>query len=198
MQKKNKKFGFTLVELIIVIMIVGISATLVSTSYVVAKRKAELNMSIDRIVSQLKESRSRVKSGYRVLTRELTEGGETLLNYGRPMCYGVAFNKEKGFMSIETEYKDGICQKETINENGLIFSDSIIQIDHIEIGGKMENYDINVLFEPPTGEIILISEGDFYEERNIKIDLFAFNKEDETNHKFIEIDTVSGKMGVAH
>jgi len=65
MLKHNKKKGFTLVELIIVIMIVGISATFISTSYVIAKRKAELTVKADEVVSSLKESRSTVKSGYR-------------------------------------------------------------------------------------------------------------------------------------
>jgi prepilin-type N-terminal cleavage/methylation domain-containing protein len=197
MVKKNKKFGFTLVEMIIVIMIVGISATFISTSYVIAKRKSEISISSDQILSGLKENRSKVKSGYRTVASEEKEGGEVVLTYGEPKCFGIRFTNEKGFLNIEAPYENGNCVKEGVVEKNEILSGSSLLINDIKIGEIKGFTNIDVLFKPPTGEIILLSDNVIYEDRNLSVDVYAYNSDDVTNHRFVQVDTVSGRLGIS-
>ena len=195
MLKKNKKKGFTLVEMILVIMIVGISATFVSTNYIIAKRKAELNVSSDRVLASLKENRSKVKSGYREVFEEIKED-EVLRSHSGPKCFGIRADKENNFIGIETNYENGNCIKENIIIKSSILSESSLEISDITIGNTSGFQNVDILFKPPTGEMLLFSDNLLYEERDLVIDIFAYNKSDETSHRYIMFDTVSGKMGV--
>ena len=195
-KKIVKKKGFTLVELIIVIMIVGISATFIATSYVVAKRKAELNIVADQIIATLKEQRSTVKSGHRIVSEDVTEEGEVLKTYGDPKCFGVRFEKENGVFSIETEYSNGECVKESIELNYPLVDEYDLNIDQLKIATGTSFDSVDILFEPPTGEIVLLSGNLIYEQRDLEIDIYIYDPSNISNHRLITVDTVSGRMGV--
>jgi len=201
MVKKNCKLGicgFTLIELIIVIMIVSISATFISTSYVISKRRADLNLAADQIVSSLKENRSTVKSGFREKFEEVGEEGETKVTYGDPKCYGVRFDKIEGIFNIQTPYVNGECVKEEIDPYESISEGFELNIQEIRIATGSAFSQVDLLFAPPTGEIVLLSENLIYEQRDLEIDLYAYNSDDERNHRYIQVDTVSGRMGVSY
>lgn len=86
---RNNGRGFTLLELVIVIAIVGILASLALASYANIRRQAKLDLAFDGLVTMIKEQSSKAKSG-------------RLQNGSQLSCYGFSIEKKQDATSVQT------------------------------------------------------------------------------------------------
>jgi len=142
--KKNK--GFTLIEILVVISIIGLVTVLGISSYSVVRKRLRLDIAVNTAASLVTEARDKAKVGY-------------FESNGNSVCFGFLLEKE-GFISIfQTKYdrlkETGKCSrldqdiqfmKKEKNDN------SIIAIKKIEKFGH-EVDELSVYFTPPYGEV---------------------------------------------
>lgn len=79
MKLQNNKKGFTLVEMLVVIAIVGMMSTLAIGGYIGYRKEVLLDLTVDNFISQLNQMQSRASYGE-----------------GEGSCYGVYFVDEGG------------------------------------------------------------------------------------------------------
>lgn len=84
------KEGFTLIEMLIVIVIIGLLAFMAVSSFGSAQRAARLDIAVDTIMSVIKEQQGKARTGRQV----------SGVSGGRNLCYGVVF--QKNFPSVQT------------------------------------------------------------------------------------------------
>ncbi len=82
MKLQNNKKGFTLVEMLVVIAIVGMMSTLAIGGYIGYRKEVLLDLTVDNFISQLNQMQSRASYGE-----------------GEGSCYGVYFVDEGAFFT---------------------------------------------------------------------------------------------------
>ena len=87
---RNTLQGFTLIEMLIVIVIIGLLAFMAVSSFGSAQKAARLDIAVDTIMSVIKEQQGKARAGRQVSG---VPGGKNL-------CYGVVF--QKSFPSVQT------------------------------------------------------------------------------------------------
>jgi prepilin-type N-terminal cleavage/methylation domain-containing protein len=142
--KKNK--GFTLIEILIVISIIGLVTILGVSSYAVVRKRIRLDIAVNSAVSIVTEARDKAKVGY-------------FESDGASVCFGFKLEKE-GFIEIfQTKY-DRLKETEKCSrlEQEMKFmkkvenDESIIAIKNIQKFGH-EVDEIVVYFTPPYGGV---------------------------------------------
>lgn len=76
--------AFTLIEMLVVIVIIGILSTVIISQYTSATRSSKLQTLMDDVVVELKDARDRTVSGYRAPL------------YADKNCFGVGFLADNG------------------------------------------------------------------------------------------------------
>lgn len=176
---KHLKFkqAFTLVELLVVITIVGILATISAMNYMTALKMARLDGVAGEIVSVIQEQRLKTGAGYGA-------DGNDANNVPLPSwCYGIKVQNEKIYL-MSAQIKNQICDMNNVIQGQQLYFESRIKIT--------QPSNITLLFEPPRGEIVSSVVGD-----EVQIDL-VYNGEAQTSIfvRKIVIDLVTGKIEI--
>lgn len=175
----KKKGGFTLVEVLIVIALIGALSTLAINGYTSYRRAALLDLSVDSIVSQMYEMRDNTihgdfgsERGEEV--RDAIEGDVDFLRapeVGDAKCYGLYFEKEgDGYdvVAIEQVFsnkkksvgRDWVyegCEDEISSERRLDLDYEMLTIEGINFDGAPVTADFYLRFTPPSGDFEAIS-----------------------------------------
>lgn len=151
--KLQAKSAFTLIELLIVIVIIGILAVLIISSYTVAYRKARLDIGTENVISALKNQKTKVTAGYKTNEGEEIEVG----------CLGVTIslsdfdlNEDPKIKSVAAPYDKDTekCDLAQITETGeVIDMPKRVGVSEIEITRVGEKENLTLLFYPPNGKI---------------------------------------------
>ena len=155
----NKKLGvgmsggFTLIEMIIVIVIIGILAGLAMDSFGKAQKQARFNIALDSVMSTIKQQQGKAKTGRQVVG-------------GAAQCYGVFFQKTKPFIQMVTVPYVGVPTNvnspyadycATSEASSVLFtpfemSDAILVEDIVRTGTAVASSAI--MFKPPFGAVL--------------------------------------------
>ena len=161
MLKKNsqsvKKFpAFTLIEMLIVIVIIGLLATLAVSSFGSARKRARLDIAVDSMMSTFKEQQGKAKSGRQN-------------DNDKSSCYGVFFQKTQKpyvqsviipYVSVppvgdNSPYAD-YCDTQSVTVSPqlvpLEVADDVI-LENIQRNNQSVE-SLLVLFKPPFGKIL--------------------------------------------
>ena len=117
--KRNKK-GFTLIEILIVIAIVGMLSTLAISGYMSYRKTALLDFAADSLISQITEMQENAAHGdfgsekYESIRSSLDpdyQGTVDDVSGSNSKCFGIYFKSDSGGFSVESYDSDFVGQK---------------------------------------------------------------------------------------
>jgi len=156
--------GFTLIEMLIVIVIVGILALMAISSFGSARQHARLDVAVDSIISTIKEQQGNAKNGRQTLTGA-TGGGSSPQQ--QSSCYGVVIQKTAPYfqtvtmpyvaVSADSPDADFCDTQKAVSIPVDMAAD--VQVDMITQGSQANLVDqLAVLFKPPFAAVLEISD----------------------------------------
>ena len=154
----NKKNGFTMIELLIVMAIIGIVATIVLPSYNKARNSKDLHLGREQISSDIRMAQN---YSFNILKFDgaFPEGGYGIhFDIGNPKKYIIFADKGP---SPNQTYDAG----EKFQELELPRS---VKISSLKVDGSDAN-PIDIVFKPPYGKVFIWSGGSFYTKLEIEI-----------------------------
>jgi len=155
--------GFTIIEILIVILIIGILSSLTLRSYNKTRQAAELSLRIDNLMTDLREAKNQSK------------------NATTQICRGFKFDDNKIFR-VEAEYQNPItrCSENTKEEPY-----DLLSVERIgRSGQKSFVKDVTILFTPPLGESYIPKFEQQGENVNDQFS-FSFSLGDKTNNQVL-------------
>jgi prepilin-type N-terminal cleavage/methylation domain-containing protein len=162
--------GFTLVEMLVVIFIIGILATMAIGGYTKYRKVALIKLSAEGVVASLYEARDGVRLG----EQDGTDGAK---------CYGLKFSTEGGIEKVSAEFS-GVKNWEAdgwvsggcgvVSGDGVIDLDDLVTVEDVSLGDGC-----SILFEPPSGEVYVDS---CLPEEDLKV-LLNYGEGDDDDYK---------------
>ncbi len=150
----NRKKGFTLIEMLIVLVIIGLLAAMAVSSFGSARKRARLNIAVDSIASMIKQQQGKAKTG-----RQTADGSS-----GQSSCYGMVFQKTAPYLQTvmvpyvavppvtsNVPYAD-YCDTKTPVLTPVEVTDDIMIQDLKKAGANVEK--LTVMFKPPFGTVL--------------------------------------------
>jgi prepilin-type N-terminal cleavage/methylation domain-containing protein len=149
---KLKKKGFTLIEILIVIAIIGTIITVGVGSYGIARKKVQLDVAANTLESVIVEAREKTRSGIYQKSGEITQG----VSY----CFGINVTNGKYIDLYRAPYnrlspKHNQCDKSKRELVKEIKHDENLVVKGIEFFGNEVSDVIEIYFAPPKAEIEL-------------------------------------------
>lgn len=150
----KKTSAFTLIEMIIVMTIIGVLVTVSVSSYTVVQRRTRLDISLDTLISTLKEQRDKTRVG-----RVDKQG-----NNGELSCHGLFFD-QKGidlaiqivsmrYVAVDRNRAD-FCDfdRSFVKQSTGLTQDQGVFIKNITLGSGVEENirEFALFFKPPSG-----------------------------------------------
>ncbi|MFH1284572.1 MAG: prepilin-type N-terminal cleavage/methylation domain-containing protein [Candidatus Peregrinibacteria bacterium] len=222
--KSCKKKGFTLVELLVVMSIVGVLSMLAVNGYTQYRRSTLLDLSADNIVSQLYEFKDKTLHGnfggekFEEIKSEIEAGGpdgeRAMPDSGAAKCYGVYFKAGELPRSYELEYSGkktwdevfGVFEDVKCGDDfnpadpeagALLELDEAVSIEDIKDFNGNHLDDFKVLFIPPDGEVLAKSSGNVMSGKIVLTVKYGVSDESQFKRN-ITIDLKSGTAEVSY
>lgn len=153
--------GFTLIEMLIVITIIGLLATMSIGSYTRYRKISLLELSADNVVSSLYKARDKVRLGKYESDDGSDVSGVSVVESAK--CYGLRFSVDKNIEEVVVPYSgmkswDGGDDGGWVTGGCDISSSDLINYP-VELDDLVEIEGVNpegcvLLFAPPDGKIV--------------------------------------------
>jgi len=169
---KRDNSGFTLIEMLVVISILGMLATMSIGSYQRTRQAAELKNQIDVFMDEMRSTKS-------------------LASSSSNKCYGFQISKT-GILEIESDYLDPFNKCTT----SLLTSPSNLQIEASQIKRDQQVQElksVDILFYPPLGETFLPAI-DLKGEKSFETIFFKFKMGSKTNGQIISFNSSNSSI----
>lgn len=163
--------GFTVIELLVVIFIIGLLTSLVTTNFEKQRQQQEIHAAAADLISKLREVQSNLLGG------KVISGGTTAAK-----AYQIALTP--GAATFRIDYNAGAA---TTTLETVSFSKNTL-ISQILVGGTPRN-PANVYLRAPFGKITVEGSAN----QNIQIDL---RHQTSGQTRSVLIDGISGKVGL--
>ncbi|PIR54993.1 hypothetical protein COU74_04635 [Candidatus Peregrinibacteria bacterium CG10_big_fil_rev_8_21_14_0_10_36_19] len=182
----NKK-GFTLVEILIVMMIVAVLSSLAVNGYTSYRKYALVDLSADSLIAQMNEARDKAAHG--------------VYNGESPKCYGFYFDQGsvKGFdlkysnKKIWDEFK-----KDWVFSSCLTFDSSNADFYDLDLDNNLLTFSgadmFALIYYPPSGDVISYDPLQNAIDDKVKIDIQYGSENNERFKKEIFIDVTNGHV----
>jgi len=170
--KIKPRSGFTLIEMLIVISIIGILATMSIGSYQKTRQSADVNIQIDNFIDEL-----------RILKSKASNSNTT--------CYGMLITKTE-IKNIQSNYVNPY----TKCGNTIQVSDSSIKLNRNQILRDQQVQpleQINVLFYPPLGNVYL-PDLDLLGTESQESLIFKLALNDSKNNQIVTFNSTNGSI----
>jgi len=147
---RSKKKGFTLIEILIVISIIGMIMLVGIGSYGVARKKVELDVATNYLQSTIVEARDKTRAGY-------YEQGQDISN-AKSFCFGFLIKKGEFIKPLKTDYdrlkvEGSQCDKQNAKELNTTNKQKNIIVKNIYIYGQDTGSEAEVFFAPPDANV---------------------------------------------
>jgi len=190
--------GFTLIEVLIVVVIVGLLSTLAIGSYSQYRKASLLNIAADNIVSSLYGARSDVKFG--AVSSRTFSTCEGLLFESVPAGQGandkVANDKVKRISTPYSDKKKWIndgwqvsgCDSSAVTKENISLDD-LVGVEKLSLDGVDVN-SCGILFVPSDGRVVLIEGCSSYSLTGgvLAVTVKYGENDNDSSRKIIEID----------
>jgi len=173
--------GFTLVEILMVIFIIGLLSVLAIAGYSEYRKIALMNLSADSVVSQINEERENVRYGIDTQTKNVCSG-IFLSSTSEVSLVSVSYNPKKKW--VDTDWVQGECaiDDSALSAGKKAFNTALdIQFE------SASSDDAYVLFVPPDGHLLTSSSDD-----QIEFNMTYKNSAADKYKRTINIDLKSG------
>ena len=149
-ERQSDRSGFTLIEMLIVITIVGLLSMMAVGSYTHYRKSSLVDLAADNIVSTLYKARDEVRFGKDLAGLE-----------DQAVCRGVKLVVEEGVKEISSVFSgqkvwNGSSESWSKGSCSGNYVDSLIDMDDLVVVSEVENSDMGecvFLYEPPNGEV---------------------------------------------
>jgi|GEM_PF-5251056 len=148
MQVSKSQKGFTLIEILVVITIVGLIILTALYTLGRSSQQVRLQMGVEQVASNLRFDQTQVKSGH------LAASGT--------VCRGYTFTSGSGGSSydpVSTQYIAGECHIAGISSSPSLFYSTGVELSQIDSDNGVEP-ELTILFEPPHGEVLFVDASD--------------------------------------
>lgn len=199
MHDKQKNFGFTLVEVVISVFIVGIISTIAVIGFQSARQDDQLRMATMRLADALRLAQNYAQSG--ILTLPIEGGGYVSLNSADGYGIVVEGPEPKAFMYVDNRNMSvspqvdnkyfgigsaAVDQKIATLSFNVDNSDSI-EIESIKLDGSTVT-SADIAFKRPTASVYIDGNQD-------KSNVVIMFKNKKNNHtKTITVDRMTGRI----
>lgn len=153
---RKTRDGFTLIEMLVVIVIIGLLAVMAVSSFDVARKRVRLDVATDTITSIIKEQQGKARSGRQ---------GSDSSSFAQTSCYGVFFQQASPF--IQTVVMPYVSVPEDPTTSNADYCDAAatapkmteleiskdIMVQSIKQGGAPVQ-KLLLLFKPPFGSVL--------------------------------------------
>ena len=184
MNKFVKKKGFTLVEIMVVVVVISLVLYLGISSYGVARKKVKLDISTNTVESVLIEARDKARAGY------YTDSDESL-------CFGVKATEDAfveifrtKFNRLEREFNQ--CSRNSADYEPLRIeeTDETIVIKEI-IQNNNSLSELEVFFKPPHADLDISASAS---DPKIRIVVGYQDSDDPLDKREVVLDTLTGNV----
>ena len=140
MQVSKSKKGFTLIEIIVVITIVGFIILTAFYTLGRASQQVRLQMSVEQVASNLRFDQTQVKSGH--------------LSGTDMVCRGYTFTAGNSYEPVSAEYIASVGCSSTLLASPDLFYATGVEVNQIVPEGSASAVaQATILFEPPNGTV---------------------------------------------
>jgi prepilin-type N-terminal cleavage/methylation domain-containing protein len=206
--KKDEK-GFTLVEILIVIMIIGMLSVMAIGGYTSYRRVALVNLNADNLVAQILEARGKASRGDFKSARAgeirdgLTNGVTTFAPSETPdaQCFGFELNQIDGeFVAknlswdfdnvkewMQGRWQEKGCDGEASDGVFQVEVDDMIHIEEVKYTTSSSEFDVSssatLKFAPPNGDLEFLADGNNHNEAETLNILVKYGTSEEPRYK---------------
>lgn len=188
----QKKKGFTLIEILIVLAIIGIIVLLGTSSYSSARRKVRLDVFTNTVASLITETRDKARIG----VFGIDDSPET----AQSLCFGMQLNEGAFVDLLSTSYNrlapNEKCSTASTDIQTLLRPqvESTLVIKQIEQFGNDVQGSLRFFFSPPNAQIeisdlnLLTGQSD----STVRIIIGYENSESELDLRVVRFDVLTG------
>jgi len=181
-----KKNGFTLVEVLLVIAVVGIVSTAAISSYVDSTRTFTFFERYQTVISAIRSARSEA-----VTSKQVDVQGELV----RPDYYGVNFANNGAAYTI-TVFADVGSEPLEFDDADVVEKEISLSTPYVmsftNMNGSGLDWPINLFYETETGNLASYAKGDLLDYANNKYFTLKFEDKNKGISKYIVVFQVSG------
>ena len=188
----SKKKGFTLVEILVVLAVIGMVILLGVSSYGVVRKKVKLDIAANSLQSTIVESRDKTRAGY-------YDDSSKDVSEATSICFGFVVKKGEFITPLITDYnrlapKGAQCDSSKERELYVSEPEKEIVVKNIFFYGNELNEEVKVFFAPPDANVETKKPAIIQDKPELKIVIGYPDSDDDLNKREIVFNVLTGSV----
>jgi len=188
----SKKKGFTLIEMLIVISIIGMIMLVGVSSYGLVRKKVKLDVVTNSLQSTIVEARDKTRSGF-------YEQSDVDISKAKSLCFGFLLKKGEFIKPIKTDYdrlkpEGSRCDKQKARQLNIVDRQKDIVIKNMSIYGKDAGGKVLVFFAPPDANVEVETPLVAYDKPELKVILGYDTSDNNTDKRVVVLNILTGAV----